>query len=53
MMEEDFRLLATLVRQLADAVLAQARKLEELQRRVQQLEYERTTNAVGKTYVQD
>jgi hypothetical protein len=53
MTEDDFAQLAGYVRQLADAMLVQARKIVELQERVQQLEAERITNAYGKNYEHD
>jgi hypothetical protein len=49
-MDDETQQLLGLVHQLANAALVQARKLEELQKRVEQLEYQRTVNAVGTTY---
>jgi K+/H+ antiporter YhaU regulatory subunit KhtT len=49
-MDDETAQLLGLVHQLANGVLVQARKLEELQKRIEQLEYQRQTNAVGRTY---
>jgi hypothetical protein len=49
-MDDETQQLLGLVHQLANAALIQARKLEELQKRIEQLEYERRVNAVGTTY---
>lgn len=49
-MDEELQQLLSLVHQLANAALVQARKLEELQKRIEKLEYERVVNAVGTTY---
>jgi uncharacterized membrane protein (DUF106 family) len=49
-MDDEIQQLIGLVHQLANAALVQARKLEELQKRIEKLEYERVVNAVGTTY---
>lgn len=49
-MDDETQQLIGLVHQLANGALVQARKLEELQKRIEKLEYERRVNAVGATY---
>lgn len=49
-MQENFAQLAGLVHQLAQAVQVQAKKIAELDQRVEYLEAQRRTDAVGKTY---